>query len=142
MFALLGVTSVLVYEPVTTIGALIEANEPPDELFGQAMPMTVVFTLATAVLVSLLYGRGRRRTGAVLLTCTVLVLLLGLNVSVIGLVAIPRGSLYLVVELFALILAINVVYVAVFIGLERKSLFGGGAVEDAESRSASKPTAE
>jgi hypothetical protein len=142
MFVLLGVASVLVYEPVTTIGALIAANEPPDELFRQAMPMTVVFTLATAILVSLLYGRGWRRTGAILLTCTVLVLLLGLNVSVIGLVAIPRGSLYLVVELFALILAINVVYVAVFIGLERKSLFGGGAVEDAESRSASKPGAE
>ncbi|UCC87316.1 MAG: hypothetical protein JSV81_21085 [Anaerolineales bacterium] len=122
MLALLGAASVFVYEPVTTIAALVEANEPPDELFGQAMPMTIVFTLASAVVISLLYRRSWLRIGAILLTCTVLVLLLGLNVSVIGLVFIPRGSLYLVVELFGLILAINWVYVAAFIALERKSL--------------------
>jgi hypothetical protein len=137
MFGLLGVASVLVYEPVTTIWALVEANESPDELFRQAMPMTVVFTLITAALVSLLYRRSWLRAGAVLLTCTVLVLLLGLNVSAIGLVYIPRGSLYLVAELFGLILALNVMYVAVFIGLERKSLISAGAVQDAASRSAS-----
>jgi hypothetical protein len=142
MFVLLGATSVLVYEPVTTVGALVAAGEPPDELFGQAIPLTVAFTFATAVLVSLLYGRSWRRFGAILLTCTVLVVLLGLNVSVIGLVAIPRGSLYLIVELFGLILAINAVYVAVFIGLERKSLVGGDAVADATSRRSSNPTAE
>lgn len=122
MLDLLGAASVFVYEPVTTIAALVEANEPPDELFGQAMPMTIVFTLASAVVISLLYRRSWLRIGAILLTCTVLVLLLGLNVSVIGLVFIPRGSLYLVVELFGLILAINWVYVAAFIALERKSL--------------------
>jgi hypothetical protein len=142
MFVLLGAASVLVYEPVTTIAALVAANEPPGELIRQAMPMTVLFTLATAALVSLLYGRSWSRFGAILLTCTVLVLALGLNVSVIGLVYIPRGSLYLVAELFGLILAINVVYVAVFMALERKSLVSGGAVEDAASRSASNPTPE
>ena len=57
-----------------------------------------------------------------LLTCSVLVLLLGLNVSAMGLVAIPRSSLYLVAEMFALILVLNVAYVLVFIFLERKSL--------------------
>jgi hypothetical protein len=127
MFALLGAASVIVYEPVTTIGALIVANEPPDELFGQAMPMTLVFTLATAALVSLLHRRSWLNFGAVLLTCTVLVLFLGLNVSVIGLVEIPRGSLYLIAELFGLILALNAVYVAVFMGLERKSLLSRGS---------------
>jgi hypothetical protein len=142
MFGLLGAASVLVYEPVTTITALVAANESPDELFGQAMPMTVVFTLATAALVSLLYSRSWPRYAAILLTCAVLVLSLGLNVSVIGLVYIPRGSLYLVAELFGLILAINSVYVAVFIALERKSLVSGGAVEDAASRSASNPAAQ
>jgi hypothetical protein len=142
MFVLLGAASVLVYELVTTIAALVAANEPPGELIRQAMPMTVLFTLATAALVSLLYGRSWSRFGAILLTCTVLVLALGLNVSVIGLVYIPRGSLYLVAELFGLILAINVVYVAVFMALERKSLVSGGAVEDAASRSASNPTPE
>jgi hypothetical protein len=92
--------------------------------------------------VSLLYGRSWLRFGAILLTCTVLVLALGLNVSVIGLVYIPRGSLYLVLELLGLILAINVVYVAVFIALERKSLVSEGGVEDSASRGALNPTVE
>jgi hypothetical protein len=142
MFVLLGAASVLVFEPVTTIAALVVANEPPDELIRQAMPMTVIFTLATAALLSLLYGRSWTHFGAILLTCTVLVLALGLNVSVIGLVYIPRGSLYLVAELFGLILAINVVYVAAFIVLERKNLLGGSAVEDAAGRSVSNQTGQ
>jgi hypothetical protein len=142
MFVLLGAASVLVFEPVTTIAALVVANEPPAELIRQAMPMTVIFTLATAALVSLLYGRYWTHFGAILLTCTVLVLVLGLNVSVVGLVYSPRGSLYLVAELFGLILVINVVYVAAFIALERKSLLGGGTVEDAGSSSTSNPSPE
>jgi hypothetical protein len=126
MFVLLGAVSVLVFEPVTTVAALVEANEPPDELIRQAMPMTILFTIATAVLISLLYGRSWLHYGVILLTCTVLVLLLGLNVSVLGLVYIPGSAVYLVAELFGLIFAINAVYVAVFIALERKSLIRGG----------------
>jgi len=122
MFVLLGALSVLVYEPVTTLAAVVVANEPPEELFRRAMPMTVVFTLATATLLSLLYGRKWKHYIAILLTCTVLVLLLGLNVSVIGLVDVPSSSVYLVMELFGLILALNLVYVAIFITLERKNL--------------------
>ena len=127
MFVLLGAASVVVYEPVTTIAAMTEANEPPVELIRRAMPMTVVFTLGTAMLLNVFHGRTRRHFGAILLTCTVLVLLLGLNVSVIGFVEIPSGSLYLVAELLGLIVVINVAYVASFIVLERESLLGGRA---------------
>lgn len=123
MFALLGAASVLIYEPVTTLAAVVAANEPPDKLFGQAMPMTLIFTLASATLVSLLYGRKWSHFAAILLTCTVLVLLLGLNVSTIGLVSVPRSSLYLVAEFFGLIVALNLVYALTFMILERKSLF-------------------
>jgi hypothetical protein len=45
----------------------------------------------------------------------VLVLLLDLNVSVIGLVSFLSSSLYLVIEMLGLIVALNVVYVVVFI---------------------------
>lgn len=124
MFVLLGIASVLVFEPVTTVAALIVANEPPDALIGQAMPMTIVFTLAATALLSWMYGRNWLHYGAILLTCTLLVLLLGLNVSVIGLVYIPGNSLYLIAELFGLIFAINAFYVAAFIALERKNLIG------------------
>ena len=122
MFALLGAISVLVFEPVTTMAAVVTANGPPDALIGQAMPLTALFTVGMAVLVTTLYGAGWKRFGAVLLTCVVLVLLLGLNVSVIGLVDIPRGSLYLVAEMFGLIVALNVVYVLVFLALQWRRL--------------------
>lgn len=126
MFALLGALSVLAFEPVTTMAAVVTANGPPDALIGQAMPLTALFTVGTAVLVTLLYRAGWKRFGAVLLTCVVLVLLLGLNVSAIGLVDIPRGSLYLVAEMFGLIVALNAVYVVVFLALQRRRLASVG----------------
>ena len=122
MYLVLGVASVLVYEPVTTVAEVIQANEPPDELFGRAMPLTLLFTLATAVILGLVYGRKPSHFGAILLTCIVLVALLGLNVSVLGLISIPSGSLYLIVELFALIVALSAVYAAIFLVLERRTL--------------------
>ena len=119
LFGLLGVASVLFFEPVTTMAAMVTLNGPPTELIDQAMPMTVGFTLGMAALFTLLYGRSITKFLAVLLTCTVLVALLGLNVSVIGLVAIPSGSLVVIAELFGLILVLNAVYVIVYLVLER-----------------------
>jgi hypothetical protein len=121
MFVFLGVVSVLLFEPVITIPELMASNGPPDHLFSQAMPVTIVSTLAMAAIMSRLYGRYWAHYAAVLLTCTVLVLLLGLNVSMIGLVFIPGSSVYLIAELFGLILAPNLVYVVMFIALERKN---------------------
>jgi hypothetical protein len=121
MFAFIGAVSVLVFEPVTTIAELLLSSGPPDDLFRQAMPMTIVSTTVMVAIISRVYGRSWTHYAAILLTCTVLVLLLGLNVSVIGLIAIPGSSLYLIAELFALILALNLVYAVVFIVLEWKS---------------------
>jgi hypothetical protein len=121
MFALLGGVSVLVFEPVTTIAALVAANAPPpDDLFRKAMPLTMVFTLLMAAAIGKLYARKWSHYAAILLTCSVLVLLLGLNVSAIGLVSIPRSSLYLIVELMGLIVALNVAFAIVFAVLERR----------------------
>ena len=123
--ALLGAASVVAFEPETTMAALIAANGPPEALIGQAMPLTAAFTLAAALLITALYGPSRARFGAVLPTCILIVLLLGLNVSAIGLVSIPRGSLYLVGEMFGLILTINLVYAGTFVALERAYLLRG-----------------
>jgi uncharacterized membrane protein YuzA (DUF378 family) len=122
MFAVLGGVSVLVFEPRTTMAALTAANEPPHELIGAALPMTVVFTVVSAAVVTALFGRRWSHFGAVLMTSTVLVVLLGLNVSVIGLVEIPRGSLYLVAEMFGLIVFLNVVFAVAFMALQWKRL--------------------
>lgn len=122
MLMLLGVASVIMFEPVVSMAALMASNGPPSELIRLALPVTLAFTVASSVAISLLYGPSWRRFGAILLTSSVLVLLLGLNVSVLGLVSIPRGSLYLVAEFLGLIVVINVVFVAVFIGLERRNM--------------------
>jgi hypothetical protein len=122
MFGLLGVASVALFEPVTTMAAVVTLNGPPTDLIDQAMPMTVVFTLSLASLITLIYGRSWGKFAAVLFTCFVLVALLGLNVSAIGLVSIPSGSQYLVVELFALIVVLNVVYLMLFVALEYRRL--------------------
>jgi hypothetical protein len=124
MFFALGLASVLVFEPRTTIAVLIEENEPPGDLIAAALPMTAVFTIGAAVVMAWIFGRGWSSLGPALVTSVVLVVLLGLNVSVIGLVDIPTDSAYLVGELFALIVALDVVMAAVFWILERRALAG------------------
>ncbi|GAB4543040.1 MAG: hypothetical protein Kow0063_35750 [Anaerolineae bacterium] len=118
MFGLLGLLSALLFEPITTMAAVVSLNGPPTALIDQAMPMTVLFTLVMAALITARYGPTLRRFLAALVTCVVLVALLGLNVSAIGLVAIPRSALFVVAELFGLIVALNVVYAAVFLALQ------------------------
>jgi hypothetical protein len=122
MFGLLGATSLIVFEPVTTLAEIIEEEGPIDELIGMALPMTVLFALATVAAISVLFVQRWTDIGPVFLTVTVLVLFLGLNVSAIGLVEIPRDSMYLVAELFGLILVINVAFAATFVALEWESL--------------------
>lgn len=122
MLILLGAASVLIFEPTTSFAALMALNGPPDDLIGDALPMTLGFTLLSAIGIALFYPRSWKNFGAILLTSIVLVLLLGLNVSVIGLVAIPKGSLYLVAEFLGLIVFINVVFVICFIALTELSI--------------------
>lgn len=59
---------------------------------------------------------------AIILTSSVLVLFLGLNVSLMGLVFLPTDSLYLVAENFGLIFALGLVYFIVFALLEWRKL--------------------
>lgn len=119
---LLGLASALLFEPVVSMAALMQANGPPDALIAQALPMTLVFTLASALGISLLYGPSRSKFGAILLTTTTLVLLLGLNISALGLVSIPRGSFYLVAEFLGLVVVLGMVYAAAFMVLVRSRL--------------------
>ena len=133
MLFALGAASVLVFEPTTTIAFLIEEDEPPGDLIAQALPTTLAFTAVAAVAISILFGRTWAHFGAVLVTSIVLVALLGLNVSVIGLVDIPTDSLYLIAELFGLILLLDLVLAVVFVILERKTLSATEAPSERQS---------
>ena len=91
-------------------------------MVSQAFPMTIGITFVSGVVISLLYTRTWQRFGAIQVTAFVLVLLLGLNVSTIGLVDIPRSSFYLIGEMYGLILVIYLAFVTVFVVFERKRL--------------------
>lgn len=122
MLGLLGATSIAVFEPITTLAAVIAANETPTELISTAMPMTIVFALLAAGTLSGLYGRRWSQHAAILVTVVVVVLFLGLNVSAIGLVDIPTDATALVAAMFGLILVLALLYAAVFLALERQVL--------------------
>ena len=140
MFGVLGGVSVAMFDPIKTVEILIEANESPNELIRKALPLTIIFTVLSAAAVTLVFRRRWASLGPVLITTVVLVLTLGLNVSIIGLVALPSGSFYLVIELFALILALGIAFAVSFIALERNQLRGqtiGNSVDlGPEARSA------
>jgi hypothetical protein len=94
-------------------GAL--ANEPPTELIRQAMPLTLGFIFGSTALITRLWGRNLGDVVAILLPCTVLIILLGLNVSVLGLVHLSGGAIPLLSKLFGLIVALNLVYLAIYL---------------------------
>ena len=120
LVALAG-TSLLMFDPVTTIPALLQAKGPPRALIGQAFPVTLVFTLASAVILSLRYRARWAASAAIGVTAVVIVLFLGLNLSVLGLVHVPRGSLYLLFEVLALILALALVYTGTMMKFWRRT---------------------
>lgn len=122
MLMLLGAASALMFEPVVSMAALMQANGPPDALIAQALPMTLAFTLASAIGITLVYGRSWRHLRAILLTTSALVLFLGLNISALGLVSIPRGSLYLVAEFLGLVVLLATAYAVIFMALARSRL--------------------
>jgi hypothetical protein len=124
MFVLLGVASILIFDPVMTLAEVMTSDALPDSLIRLELPVVIVSTLLMAVVIGRLYARTWLQAAGVLVPCAVLVLLLGLNVSAIGLIAIPRSSLYLVAEVAGLILALNLMFVVVFLGLRWNSFFG------------------
>ena len=80
------------FDPVIPMAVLIAANEPPSELIAQAMPLTVGFIVVAALATSLLWGRSVPKFASSLVTTTILFVLLGLNVSVLGLVEMLRAT--------------------------------------------------
>ena len=110
MFLALGAVSVATFDPVTTIAALLETNQPPTELIGRALPMTGGFTLGTAVLLSVLYRPSWSGALSLFVTTSVLVLLLGLNISVLGLVGVPHAEFRVLAETFGLLVLLGGVY--------------------------------
>jgi hypothetical protein len=127
MFVALGLTSMAAFEPVTTIAALLQTNEPPRALIGRALPVSGIFTLATAALLSLLYRPSWRGAGGLLVTAAVLVVVLGLNISILGLVEVPRAALGVLAEVVVLLVALGGTYSCVVMLLNRSRVGSEGS---------------
>jgi hypothetical protein len=118
----LGLVSLLVFEPVTTIGELLQSREPPIALIKRTIPMMIAFTLATAAVLSFLYRTDWRGSLALLLTSVLLIFPLGLNISILGLVQLSGTTLRALAAMFGLVLLLSSVYAASFAAIERKRL--------------------
>jgi hypothetical protein len=116
----IAVVSELVYQPVITLAEVMAG--PPGHLYLRAMPVTILTTLIFSAIVFKLYGRTLAQFVSIVITSAVMVLLLGLNISLMGLVFVPTSSLYLVAENFGLILGLGFINFVVFAGLEWKVL--------------------
>jgi hypothetical protein len=106
----LGAVSLVMFEPVTTIAQLLKSNEPPRALIGKALPITAIFTVSSAALLTVLHRTRWLGGVAILMTTLVVVLFLGLNISILGLVSVPKSSLYVIGEVVALLVILALVY--------------------------------
>lgn len=118
VFAALAVASVMVFEPATTMAAITARGGPVDDLIFQALPLTVVFTVVAAGSFGIVLARKWSDYLRLLLTAAVLMLFLGMNVSVLGLVDFDGASMAPAAIFFGLIALVGGVYVACFVALQ------------------------
>jgi hypothetical protein len=110
-----GPVSLLVFEPVITIPALLASPDGlPADLMRQVTPLAAGYTVVMALIITLLYCRRWPVFGAVLVTSAALMLLLGLNIAALGLVFLTAGWLAMLWEVLVLILVLNLVYALTF----------------------------
>lgn len=115
---LLGPISLLVFEPMISIPALLASPEGlPADLLREVAPLTAVYTVVMSLIITLLYGRRWSAFFAVLVTSAALILLLGLNIAPMGLIFLTGSWLSMLLELLALILTLDFVYALAFVAL-------------------------
>lgn len=122
LFALIPPISVLMFDPVITVVEASNSDGPLTDLLVEAAPLTVVSMLGIATIVTLLFGSLRRDFGPTLVTSIVLMLFLGLNLTIMGLVDFSGGDLGVVAGFMALIAFIVAVFVTAFTALEWRTL--------------------
>ena len=110
MFGLLALASSIVYEPIMTMAEVVNSTGGNPIPIGESMALLIVFTLAWAAFLSIFYRRGWRGFAAALVATAILMLLLGVNVSTMGLVEIPTTGWVLVLEFFGYLVALGVTF--------------------------------
>ncbi len=114
MFGLLALASSAFYEPIITMAEMLESTGGNPIPISETLGLMIPFTLAWAGLVTWRYGAGWRGFGVVVASTTVLMLLLGFNVSTMGLVEIPTEGWVLVAKFFGYLAALGGVFGLVY----------------------------
>jgi hypothetical protein len=121
----LGVTSLAAFAPVTTIAELLREQRPPSELIGRALPMTGGFVVSASLLLALRYRARPAGVLAIVATTALIVVLLGLNISILGFVSVQRSERFVLWEVFALLATILGSFSLVVLALGRGRLDAG-----------------
>lgn len=119
MFGLLAWASAVIYDPIISMAEMVESSGGNPIPMGETLPLMVVFTLGWAGLLTAIYRAGWRGFGAASATIAVLMLLLGFNLSTVGLVDVPTEGWILLVEFFGYVTALSVTYGLTHTGLMR-----------------------
>jgi hypothetical protein len=98
------------------------AEPPLGELFGQALPLMAAFTVIGSIALWAAFSREASTLPSVVATVALLVLLLGHNAAIIGLVDIPAGGYDLVAEMLGLIVILGISFTSIGLLLPRSQL--------------------
>jgi hypothetical protein len=110
MFGFLTLASVIIYDPIITMTEMVESSGGNPIPMFETMTLMVVCTVVWARLLTLIYKGGWRGFGAASVTIAVLMLLLGFNLSTVGLVDVPTEGWVLLAEFFGHVAALSVTY--------------------------------
>lgn len=115
----LGVVSLVVFEPRISISLLMLLSGPPADLIREALPITIGLAVPSAVAVAFIFGHRWWHVFPALLTTAIVFALLGLNVSILGMVEFTGSGFRMVAELAGMLVALVCVYAAAFAQLWR-----------------------
>jgi len=102
----LGAVSFVVLEPRFTMAELMVSDDALAQVIPPALPLMIVAAVAGSFLLWVLYGRRRAALIPILVTQTLLVLLVGHNLAILGVVEMSADLLYVVGEFVALTVAL------------------------------------
>ena len=121
----LGLVSLIGFEPAWTFAELNTADPPIGDLFAAALPLMTWFTVVAATLLWLAFGPSRASAVPILITEALLVLLLGHNVAIIGLVDLNDEGSGLVLVMYGLVAFLGLAYALVYLAID----WGRGRVQ-------------
>ena len=123
MFGLLAASSAIIYEPIISMAEIVNSSGGNPIPMSETLPLMIVFTLGWAGLLTAVYKGGLRGFGTASATIAVLMLLLGFNLSTVGLVDVPSEGWILLAEFFGYVAALSVTYGLAHTGLLRLPSF-------------------